>query len=604
MPAITIKVSNATQLATTIRSAKGGETILLAAGDYGAVNIKGKMLTETVTIKSADPLNDASFSDLRIDRSSGFRVEDIDLSRPLKAGEASFNQAAYISSSSNIQIVGMDFRGSMDGNAKNDGMALRVTSSSNVSVTGSTFEQWNLAGQFADTKGLTLSGNTVTGVVKTFGFTAMSNTVVADNSFVGIKTGWAPAIDGVAFSNNMVSGIAEPIALSGKGTTITVATAAQLNTAIATAKGGETILLASGDYGALTIKYKSFADAITIKSADSTHDAVFNSIRIHTASGIVFDDIDVHRLQPAGPSDGVSAAYVSVSSRISFVRSDFFGSLDGNPWNDNGGLRFEDSKDINVVDSTFEQLRVAAGFSKVTGLAVIGNSVTDVREGFNFSAVTDVTIAQNRLTGFDPNYAAGDHSDAIQFWNAGVNKGSSHVVIRDNIILQGANGGTQGIFIGSEVAAARHSDFTIENNLYNGDARHGITIYGIDGAVIRGNTVTSAPGGYLETAININSSRSVLVENNIAPLLLQDKFNSGVTLRGNIDLYDTKSKIGLTLAQVFETPSGGLFNEANFVSKTATGFHGFDGIGAAAFDLQNFHGSAQVGALLQTLHIA
>lgn len=92
MPAITINVSNAAQLAAAIRSAKGGETILLAAGDYGALSIKGRMLSETVTIKSADPANDARISDLRIDKSSGFRIEDIDLNRPLKAGEADFTQ--------------------------------------------------------------------------------------------------------------------------------------------------------------------------------------------------------------------------------------------------------------------------------------------------------------------------------------------------------------------------------------------------------------------------------------------------------------------------------------------------------------------------------
>ncbi|TRW15234.1 right-handed parallel beta-helix repeat-containing protein [Glacieibacterium frigidum] len=602
MPATIIKVSNAAQLAAAIKSIKGGETILLAAGDYGAVSIVSRMLTSTVTIKSADPANDARISDLRIHQSSGFRIEDIDLNRPLKAGEADFTQAAYISSSNNIQLVGMDFRGSMDGNAKNDGVALRVTGSTGVSVTGSTFEQWSTAAWFADSKAMTVSGNTVTGVVKTFTFSGMSGTTVADNSFVGVKTGWAPAVDGVSFRNNVVSGIAEPA--SGKGVTIAVANAAQLATAVAGAKGGETILLAGGSYGDLTIKNKAFADALTIKSADGANDAVFTSIRVHAASGVVFDDIDVRRTLLAGEGDWTQSVYVSDSSRIDFVRTDFAGSLDGNTWNDGHGLRVDQSKDVRVVDSTFEQLKVAASFSNSSGIAVVGNSVTDVREGFDFAAVQKVTIAQNRLTGFDPNYAAGDHSDAIQFWNAGVNKGSSQVVIRDNVILQGANGGTQGIFIGSEVATARHSDFVIENNLYNGDARHGISIYAVDGAVIRGNTVTSAPNGYLEAGININGSAGVLVENNITPLLLQDKFNSGVTLRGNVDLWDRNYKTGLTLAQVFDTPAGGLFAESSYVAKGASGFHGFDGIGASSFDLQSFKGSAEVGALLQTLHIA
>ena len=604
MPVTTIKVSNAVQLAAAIKAVKGGETILLAAGDYGAVSVKGRMLADTVTIKSADPTNDARFTELRIDKSSGFRIEDIDLNRPLKAGESDFTQAAYISSSSNIQLVGMDFRGSMDGNAKNDGIALRVTGSSGVAVTGSSFEQWSQAGQFADSKGLTISGNSVTGVVKTFGFTALTGTLVADNSFVGVKTGWAAAVDGITFRNNQVSGIVDPAAPNGVGKTIAVANAAQLAAAVAGAKGGEVILLAAGDYGALTIKNKAFADAVTIKSADSANDAVFNSIRVHAASGIVFDDIDVSRPLLKGESDATQAVYVSESSRIDFVRSDFYGSLDNNPWNDGQGLRVSDSMHIRVVDSTFQQFNVAGGFTRTSGLTIVGNSVTDVREGFDFAAVSKVMIAQNRLTGFDPNYAAGDHSDAIQFWNAGVNQGSSQVVIRDHIILQGANGGTQGIFIRDENPLLRHSDFTIENNLYNGDARHGITVNGVDGVVIRGNTVTSAPGGYLEAGININNTTNALVERNITPLLLQDKRNVGLTMRDNIDIWDGKTKVGLTLAQVFDAPSGGLFSEGNYVAKGAAGFHGFEGIGAASFDLNQFTGSSQVGALLGGLLIA
>ena len=604
MPAITIKVSNAAQLAAAIKSVKGGETILLAAGDYGVVSIKGRMLADTVTIKSADGANDARFSDLRIDRSSGFRVEDIDVNRPLKSGEATFLQAAYVSSSSNIQLVGIDFRGSMDGNAKNDGVALRITGGSGNTVTGSTFEQWNQAALFADTKGLIVEGNSVTGVVKTFAFTSLQDSVVAGNSFVGVKPEWSPTTGGVTFRDNSVGGIAAPVIESGIGKSIAVANAAQLAAAVAKVTGGETILLAAGDYGSLSVMNKLLTATVTIKSADSAHDAVFANIRVHNSSGFVFSDIDVHRPLAAGEPDWTQAVYVSNSKRIDFVGVDFTGSLDNNPWNDGVGLRVAYSQDFRVVDSTFAQWNNAATFEHVDRLAVIGNSVTDVREGLDFAAVHNVTIAQNRLFGFDPNLAAGDHSDSIQFWNAGVNEGSTHVVIRDNVMMQGANGGIHGILIGAENPLARHSDFVIENNLYNGDARHGISIYGVDGAVIRGNTVTTAVGGYLEAGININRSTGVLVENNITPLLLQDGANTGLTMRGNIDLWDSKQKTGVALDQVFEKTTAGLFSEAAYDSRSATGFQAFNGIGAEYFDLGNAGTHGHIGSLVANLMIA
>ena len=388
------------------------------------------------------------------------------------------------------------------------------------------------------------------------------------------------------------------------GKIINVGNAVQLAAAVAVVRGGETILLAPGNYGVLTVKYRMLDTTVTIKSADAANDAVLSGIRVHASSGFVFDDLDVKRPLLAGEADWTQAVYVSASKKIDLVRIDFTGSLDDNPWNDGIALRVGDTEGFRLIDSTFEQFNVAAKFSQVDRLVVAGNTVTDVREGFNFAAVHDVTIAQNRLFSFDPNYAAGDHSDAIQFWNAGVNEGSSRVVIRDNIILQGANGGTQGIFIGAENLTYRHSNFVIENNLYNGDARHGISIYGVDGAVIRGNSVTTAVGGYLEAGININRSTSVLVENNITPLLLQDRNNVDVTLRNNIDLWDRNYKTGLSLAQVFDAPVGGMFSEGQFVARGTSGFHGFTGIGAASFDLHNAGSLGQVGGLLTTLMIA
>lgn len=615
-----INVANAAQLASAIASARGGETILLAPGNYGALTIKGRMLADTVTIKSADPLHDAVISDLRVNLSSGFRFEDIDLSRPLAKGEADFTQAAYISSSSNIQIVGMDFRGSMDGNAANDGTALRITGGQNISVTGSTFEQWRIAGLFSDVTGLTVSGNSVSGAVKSFDFATLQNAVVSGNRFDGVTADFNAASfagKNVVFQNNVVTGVsvpppvattthaaAAPVDIFAGGKTVTVSTTAELNLAIKAAKGGETILLAPGDYGAIAIKNKVMTGTVTIKSADGTHDAVFSDLRIDKSAGFAFNDIDVHRPLKAGEFDFTQAVYVSNSQRIDFVGSDFTGSLDNNCWNDGTALRVSDSTDVRVIDSTFEQWGQAAGFGHDTRLVVAGNTVTNVREGFNFAADDNVTIARNSFSNFKPNYAAGDHSDAIQFFNNGTDAGSNHVVIRDNVILQGANGGSQGIFIRAENLALKHTDFLIENNLYNGDARHGITLNGVDGATVRGNTVTTGIGGRLEAGINVSNSSAVLVDHNIAPLLLDSGANKTLVWRDNIDLYDTAGGKGVTLASIFAGTAAGT-NVSAYALKAGgaaalahAGFNMVDGIGAASFDLAHLSSYGQLAPML------
>ena len=391
--------------------------------------------------------------------------------------------------------------------------------------------------------------------------------------------------------------------------TIKVSTALQLQIAIATVKGGETILLAPGDYGNVLVKYRNLASTVTIKSADPTHDANFKDLRIDWSSGFRFQDIDIHRVLGKGEADWTPLAYVSNSSRISFVGDHFFGSLDNNCFNDGYGLRVGASKDISVVDSTFEQLHIGAIYDHVTGVVLAGNTVSNVREGFDFAAVHDATIAQNRLTNFVPNLAAGDHSDAIQFWNAGVNDGSSRVVIRDNVILAGTNGGTAGIFIQAEDQNPlyRHSDFTVVNNLYNGEARNGITLSGVDRATVSGNTLTTSAGALYDPALILTNTTKVVADHNILPLLLQigDK---GSVLTANVDVWDMAYKQGVTLDSLFgPVAKGTVLDVANFAVKAGTGaaalgagFHMVDGIGAASFDLSHSYNS--IGAALS--HIA
>ena len=618
MPTKIINVANAAQLTAALKSVTGGETILLAAGNYGAVSIKGRMLGTSVTIKSADAANDAVFSDLRIDRSSGFTFDDIDIHRVLAPSESTNTQVAYVSTSSQIAFNAVDFTGSMDGNSANDGVALRVTGSTGVAVTNSTFEQFSRAGLFSDDTGLTISGNTLTNVAKSFDFSGLQNAMISANRFIGAAKGdWSTAgfdTHNVVLQGNVFSAaVAAPAGpVGGPGKVINVANNAQLVAALAVVKGGETILLASGDYGSISIKAKTMTSDVTIKSANANHDAVFANIRIDKASGFVFNDVDVHRPLAAGEGDYTQAVYVSASNHIGFVGVDFTGSMDGKASNDGVGLRFEASNDVVVADSTFEQWNNALIFSNTDRITAVGNSVTAVREGFDFVGVHDVVIAQNKFTSFTQNPL--DHADAIQFWNNGAGEDSARVVIRDNVMLFGASGGVQGIFISTQDKTFRYSDFTIENNLYNGDARHGITVNSVDGGVIRNNTVTTAPGGYLEAGINISQDSNLLIDHNVAPLLLDNGNHVGaIVWSNNIDLWETKQKLGYALDQVFAVKNGATGLDVGAYALKAggaadllhAGFVAFDGIGAAAFDLGHLSSYTHLGAAAVTLaHMA
>ncbi len=394
--------------------------------------------------------------------------------------------------------------------------------------------------------------------------------------------------------------------------TINVSTAAQLAAAIKVVKGGETILLAPGDYGAVAIKGRMLTSAVTIKSADSAHDAVITDLRIDRSSGFTFNDIDIHRPLKAGEAEWTTAVYVSNSSRIDFVGLDFTGSMDNNAWNDGVGLRVSTSTGVRVIDSTFEQWTNAVVFDHSTNIVAAGNSVTAVREGFDFAAVHNVVVERNLFTAFTPDYtkgmALGDHADAIQFWNNGVKEGSSDIVIRDNVILQGTNG-THGVFFRAQDPnpAYRFTNVVVENNLYQGDSSHGITLSGVDGGAIRGNTLVTAVGGQLEAGINLGDTSKIVVEHNIAPLLVATGTNPGAVWSNNIDVWDSRQLKGVTLASVFVTAPAGLNVDAyalkagGAAAALHSGFVAVDGIGAAAFDVGHMNAYAHLDLMTAAL---
>ena len=362
--------------------------------------------------------------------------------------------------------------------------------------------------------------------------------------------------------------LASPTASAvASGNIIAVANAAQLTSALRIAKGGDTILLGAGNYGDVLIKWYNPAGTVTVRSADVANEAVFRSLRIANSSGYSFADIDVRSVLG---NNGDAGAWISESSRISLDRMSFAGSLDRNNNNDGTGVRIEASNNIQVTNSSFLELTRGGYFVKTDNLVVSGNTIEGVREGFNFAAVNDVAIAANLFTAFRPNFLAGDHSDAIQFWNSYVQVGSSRVVIRDNVVLQGANGGTHGIFVRAELDQFRHSDFTIVNNLVNTDARQGITVDGIDGVVIRGNTVTTGKGGALEAGITVEETSNAVVERNIMPLYLERGSNTGLVYRNNIDLWDSRTGIGEAATGLFGSGAGEGFDVANYVVRAGS----------------------------------
>ena len=138
--------------------------------------------------------------------------------------------------------------------------------------------------------------------------------------------------------------------------TSTVNSGTALISALRIARPGDTILLASGNYGNVALSGMNFAGQVTIRSANPNADAVFTTLRLTNVNNLVIDDIDVRR--PLSTSTGLNTGALTInkSSNVSIVNSDIQGSLNNNAWDDGHGVVVTDSNRVSILNSNFRQL--------------------------------------------------------------------------------------------------------------------------------------------------------------------------------------------------------------------------------------------------------
>ena len=330
-------------------------------------------------------------------------------------------------------------------------------------------------------------------------------------------------------------------------TTVKVSTLNELHAALANAKGGETILLAEGNYGELFMAAKSkfpitFPSTVTIASADPAKPAVLTGLDLRGAGNLTFDGILFDYTFKEGDNIWKRPFSVVDSDHITIRNSVFDGDLargvsevdDGLGWA--FGLAFRQSSNILVENNEVYNFYRGMVFSG-SDITVRDNELHSLRmDGMNFSRSSGILIEGNLIRDFRRSPSRKDHADMIQFWTANADTPSTDITIRGNVLLSGRGGNTQSIFMRNEMVdrgrAGRemfYRNVTIEENVIVNGHLHGITLGESDGVVIRNNTLLRNPaaarGEDLERRVRIPrirlaaDSRNVTIEGNIAGAL-------------------------------------------------------------------------------------
>ncbi|QMW22213.1 right-handed parallel beta-helix repeat-containing protein [Sandaracinobacteroides saxicola] len=381
----------------------------------------------------------------------------------------------------------------------------------------------------------------------------------------------------------------------------TVSSAAELTALLRTLTQPAEVQLSPGNYG--EVRLTGVTARVTLRSANPAARATFDRLWISDSAAVTVSGIDIAlRL---GANEGVTTAGMLVrnSRDISLVDMGFSGSPDDNPNNDGLLLRLLNVTRALVLNCRFAEARAALFVERSRGVIVASSEVSIAREGFNFSTVQSVLVDRNRFTAIRPNLDAGDHADAIQFF-VGAGSGSSGVTISNNAMLL-HDTVSQGIFVRNEsgLAANAFRNFAILNNAYVGQVRNGVTVIGLEGGLIAGNTLLAAPGWVLEPALTARDSIDIVMERNIAPWHLF--INTPGAAANSVTLANRSNPGGPGVnSQVTGDPAVAPLTAGDFTvrpgSLAATlgaGFVevGFIGVGAAE------QGSARMAALLAQL---
>lgn len=342
-----------------------------------------------------------------------------------------------------------------------------------------------------------------------------------------------------------------------------VSTAEELMNALASASGGDTIELAGGDYGDLTlIDGKTgfdvtFDTEVTIRSADATQPASFSGLDLRGVSNLTFDGLVFDYVFSAADPISIRPFQVGYgSSNITIKNSIFDGDVaSGISEIDDGygygvGLAVSNASNVSVEGNEFFDWHRGAIYTQTKNLSVTDNEVYAIRsDGFDFVEVNSVLIEGNYIHDFNSAPNSGDHSDMIQFWTNGTTSPTTDVVIRGNILDIGEGSWAQSIFmrngvvdLGDAGTEMYYKNILIENNtIYNGHT-HGITVGETDGLIIRNNTVLQAEGGLNDLSggvsvpkINLSSdSTSVVIAGNITSEINGFDTQSDWIVSGNV----------------------------------------------------------------------
>ena len=340
------------------------------------------------------------------------------------------------------------------------------------------------------------------------------------------------------------------------GGTINVSNAAELDAALHAAGGGETIVLAGGDYGTLSMGGRDlpgrYEAEVTLVSADAGDPARFEGMHLRGVSNLTLDAL-LFDYEHAPGHETYHRPFRMGGENLTVRNSTFDGDVargtgDAGEGYPTGFALDVSGRGIVLENNAFGNFWKGAAASG-QDIVVRGNEFHTMRsDGLNVSNADGVLIEGNHFHDFRKAEGSGDHADMLQFWIARPGEITQDVVIRGNLFDVGEGDATQTIFMGNNVhetgrggAESFYRDIVIEENVILNGHHHGISLGATDGLTIANNTLLQKQGAdagdpmkpVTIPKININAeATNVTITGNVAPQI--EAAQPGWTVDGNV----------------------------------------------------------------------
>lgn len=341
------------------------------------------------------------------------------------------------------------------------------------------------------------------------------------------------------------------------------ATPATLSAVLLSARGGEEIRLAPGDYGDVTLRRRVFAEPVRIVSPEPRA-ARLRSIAVRECEGVSFEGLAVAYTPDMTTVPDTAVVYLQKSKRIRVIGGEVTSgpavngvpenaeALDGTGnvigWPTCHGVTVTGCENVLIQGAEIHHLFRGMNVGG-QGTTVTGNEIHHTRKSAIVGGGSDLLINANHLHSAKPwrygdTARGGDHGDWIAIWNGGPTP-LTNIKILNNRMETGDGSPMMGGWAQGKAGGIIGYEFS-GNSIIGGD-HQGLIVSDVTDGKIHGNVMLQdQPTGAIIKDIGIiiqASCRNIAARGNLVGSIADAaKGATGAVLEGNIIVQRTSAE--------------------------------------------------------------